>query len=428
MSEEPVYIGIDLGTSGARVMAVSDSGEVLAEGRSALSAHGKNHRDSTLWWSAVCAALESALSGLQSRDIRGICVDGTSGTLLALADDYSVLAPASMYNDQCNDDATLELISRVAPASSAVHGPSSALARALDLQHRYAPRHIVHQADWIAGKLCGVFSSDDNNALKTGYDSIAGQWPGWIAQTGLDMNRLPPVNEPGTVYASVTDDMASGFSLPSGTRLVSGTTDGCASFLATGASQAGDGVTALGTTLTIKLLSDVPVFDPGSGVYSHRIMGLWLAGGASNTGGNVLLEHFEEQQIVQLSALIDPESDSGLDYYPLVKPGERFPFADSTLQPRLTPVPGDQSLFLQGMLEGIANIEQQAYQRLSELGAPPLRSVRSVGGGAVSPVWTTLRARRLAVPMPAAASGEAAYGAALLARFGFDEQRRNERL
>jgi sugar (pentulose or hexulose) kinase len=210
-------------------------------------------------------------------------------------------------------------------------------------------------------------------------------------------------------------------------NLVAGTTDGCASFLATGASQAGDGVTALGTTLTIKLLSEVPVFDPGSGVYSHRIMGLWLAGGASNTGGNVLLAHFSEEQIVQLSALIDPETDSGLDYYPLLQPGERFPHADSGLQPRLTPEPANRSLFLQGMLEGIANIEQLAYQRLTELGAPSLRSVRTVGGGANSTVWTRLRARRLAVPMPVPASGEAAYGTALLARFGLqpsDEQRR----
>ena len=410
-------------------MAVSNSGDVLAEARSALSAHGTDHRDSRIWWSAVCAALESALPAVQSRNIRGISVDATSGTLLALAEDDSVLAPGSMYNDPCSDETIMEAITRVAPARSAVHGPSSALARALVLQRDYRPQRIVHQADWIAGMLCGVFSSDDNNALKTGYDSIAGQWPDWIAQAGLDMDLLPHVIEPGTVYASLTDDMASRFSFPPNVSLVSGTTDGCASFLATGASQAGDGVTALGTTMTIKLLSDVPVFDPGSGVYSHRIMGLWLAGGASNTGGNVLLEHFDEEQIKQLSETIDPETDSGLDYYPLVRPGERFPLADSTLQPRLTPEPHDRSLFLQGMLEGIANIEQLAYQRLSELGAPPLRSVRSVGGGAVSPVWTRLRARRLAVPMPQPASGEAAYGTALLARFGLhrlDKQRRNK--
>ena len=69
-----------------------------------------------------------------------------------------------------------------------------------------------------------------------------------------------------------------------------GTTDGCASFLATGARRAGEAVTALGSTLVIKLLSDKPIFAPDYGIYSHRIGETWLLGGASNTGGKVI-EH-----------------------------------------------------------------------------------------------------------------------------------------
>ncbi|NND89550.1 MAG: FGGY-family carbohydrate kinase [Granulosicoccus sp.] len=418
MPDDAVYVGIDLGTSGARVVGMAASGQVLAEGRSALSDHGSDHRDPLTWWAAVCSALERALPALKDRTVQGICVDATSGTLLALSEDGTVLSPGSMYNDRCGDEAILERVVDVAPSSSAVHGPSSALARALELQNACCPHRIVHQADWIAGQLCGVFASDHNNALKTGYDSVAGQWPDWMPDTGLDMKLLPPVHEPGTVYAQLTAGMAARFSLSESVRLVSGTTDGCASFIATGASQAGDGVTALGTTLTIKLLSDVPVFDPACGVYSHRIMGLWLAGGASNTGGNVLLAHFDESQIRQLSARIDAETDSGLDYYPLITPGERFPIADSTLPPRLSPEPADRCLFLKGMLEGIADIERQSYQRLYELGAPRLRSVRSVGGGATSEVWTRIRARRLSIPMYLPDNAQAAYGAAVLARFG----------
>ena len=74
--------------------------------------------------------------------------------------------------------------------------------------------------------------------------------------------------------------------------VVAGTTDGCAAFLASGASEAGDGVTSLGTTLTLKLLSATPVFAPQFGVYSHRIGDQWLAGGASNSGGGVLASLF----------------------------------------------------------------------------------------------------------------------------------------
>jgi len=51
-----------------------------------------------------------------------------------------------------------------------------------------------------------------------------------------------------------------------------------ASFLATGPHRRGDGVSVLGTTLTIMMLSDVPLFVPEYGIYSHRIGDMWLAG------------------------------------------------------------------------------------------------------------------------------------------------------
>ena len=87
------------------------------------------------------------------------------------------------------------------------------------------------------------------------------------------------VVDPGAVTGTARGRLASRFGLNPETLIVAGTTDGCASFLATGASEPGDGVTALGSTLTIKLLCDAPIFAPEYGIYSHRIAGGWLAGG-----------------------------------------------------------------------------------------------------------------------------------------------------
>ncbi|TGR93377.1 carbohydrate kinase, partial [Mesorhizobium sp. M2E.F.Ca.ET.209.01.1.1] len=95
------------------------------------------------------------------------------------------------------------------------------------------------------------------------------------------------------------------FGLPRDVVVVAGTTDGCASFLATGATAAGDGVTALGSSLTIKILSDRPISAPRFGIYSHRLGDTWLAGGASNSGGKVLAQHFPLARIIELSAMID---------------------------------------------------------------------------------------------------------------------------
>ena len=71
--------------------------------------------------------------------------------------------------------------------------------------------------------------------------------------------------------------------------------------------------------------------------------------------------------------------------------------------------------FLQGMLEAMAGIEAEAYATLRRLGASPLRTVRTTGGGAVSDAWTAIRGRVLGVTMLPAASPHAAVGVARLA-------------
>ncbi|TIT30106.1 MAG: carbohydrate kinase, partial [Mesorhizobium sp.] len=67
---------------------------------------------------------------------------------------------------------------------------------------------------------------------------------------------------------------------------------------------------------------------PRFGIYSHRLGDTWLAGRASNSGGKVLAQHFPLARIIELSAMIDPTTETGLDYYPLGTAGERFPIAD----------------------------------------------------------------------------------------------------
>lgn len=223
---------------------------------------------------------------------------------------------------------------------------------------------------------------------------------------------------PGTPVARVMPTAAAAAGLAPGCWVCAGTTDSIAAFLAAGVSQPGEAVTSLGSTLAIKLLSEAPVDDARFGVYSHRLGGAWLVGGASNAGGAALRQHFSDAQLAALSARIDPGADSGLDYYPLPSPGERFPVADPALPPRLEPRPADDAVFLQGMLEGIARIEASAYSLLAGMGATPVSRVVTAGGGAANPQWRAMRQRLLGVPVEAAARGEASYGAALLARNG----------
>jgi D-ribulokinase len=417
-----LVIGIDVGTSGVRCVAMNGAGNIAAQAGVQMADHGADQRAAETWWRAASAALQLLLAQISPKSVRALAVDGTSGTMLPIDKSGEPLAPAMMYSDPVSDAAILESVAACAPEGSAARGATSGLAKAMLFQGLPHLARVVHQADWVCGMLSGRFDiSDENNTLKTGYDPALRQWPDWIAQAGMQVSLLPGVIAPGTRIGQVSRSAADIFGFPPDAFIVAGTTDGCASFLATGASKPGEGVSALGSSLTIKLLSDRPVNAPQFGIYSHRIGDQWLAGGASNSGGKVLAAHFSAARIVELSRQIDPETDTGLDYYPLAKDGERFPIADPDLKPKMQPRPTDDAEFLKGIFEGIANIEVLGYRRLAELGCPPLISMRSVGGGAVNAVWTRIRARKHGVPMLSARSGEAAAGTARLALQGARE-------
>ncbi|HTN97346.1 MAG TPA: FGGY-family carbohydrate kinase [Nordella sp.] len=412
-------LGIDIGTSGLRAVLLGRDGDILAMRQTAMvlpqQSFGRLWQDPHVW----AAALDEVLLGLKAEfkqhQVLALAIDGTSGTILPIDMEGTPAGLASMYNDVA-DQKYLDPVMHVAPEDTAARGGSSPLARALEMQATINPVRILHQADWLSGRFSGRFDvSDENNALKTGYDPIARQWPDWIAETGLDVTLLPQVVAAGERTGTILPAIAERYGLPRKLAIVAGTTDGCAAFLASGASAPGDGVTSLGTTLTLKLLSERPVFAPDYGIYSHRIADQWLAGGASNTGGAALAAYFGREDVARLTPLIDPDHPTGLDYYPLPKPGERFPINDPKMDSRVTPKPDDARLFFQGLLEGIAGVEALAYRRLAELGATPLKTLRTVGGGAANEAWTRIRERLLEIKNETPRSEHAAVGAARLA-------------
>ena len=421
-SESSKYIGIDVGTSGVRALCINADFSICHSTKATFDHFNGNRSNPAVWIQAVSHVLADILSCVDAASIAAVSIDGTSGTMIATAKDGSPLSMAKMYNDSCEEQAVLEQISSHAPRSSAAHGASSGLAKAIQLSRISATAGIAHEADWITAALSGVIGlTDENNALKTGYDPVQSAWPDWIERTEMNSALLPKVLRAGEPIGPAIGYLAKSLGLSEKTLIVAGTTDGCASFLATGAQHPGEGVSVLGSTLTIKLLSDVPIFAPEYGIYSHNIGDTWLAGGASNSGGAVLAHHFSDTQLNELSSRIDISTNPGLDYYPLIKPGERFPINDNTLEPKITPRPTSDEEYLHGLLQGITDIEKLGFQRLTELGGPKLVTLRTVGGGAKNDTWTQLRAKALGVPLKDSMSVEAAMGAAILAKRGAAE-------
>ena len=373
-------------------------------------------QDPEIWWQALCQTLQSLAHQTDLRRCSRLSVDGTSATLLLTDARGKPLTPAWMYNDARSREAA-QLIAAHSPADHAAHGPTSSLAKCLTLQQQTTgAAHALHQCDWILGRLSNRFDlSDENNALKLGYDPLQRQWPDWLMQLGLDSKLLPCVQPAGAEIGLIDPRIAAELGLPDSTTIVSGTTDSTAAVLASGASHYGDAVTSLGSTLVMKILSDRPVFDARHGLYSQRLGSFWLVGGASNSGGCVLLQHFSLEQLAAMTPALQPDHPTGLDYYPLPATGERFPYADPDMQTRITPRPDQDVVFYQALLEGLAAIEALGYRLLEKAGAPAPLRVISIGGGAVNDAWQKIRARQLGVPVERARHMQAAYGTALLA-------------
>jgi len=420
-----VYVGIDIGTSACRTCAVDTGTNRVASSRVELpqakrATGGGVEQDPGVWWQALQDALEALSDRLGGRRIARIAVDGTSATLLLCSPDGTPLTPGLMYNDSRAVEAA-GLVARYAPPDSAARGAASSLAKCLHLRDSVAgqPWLALHQADWLTGQLTGEFGcSDENNALKLGYDVERRGWPDWLGKLQLAPPQLPRVVAPGTVIGTLRASLAQRWGCSETVEIVAGTTDSTAGFIAAGACSTGMAVTALGSTLVLKVLSERPVFAAEYGIYSHRLGERWLVGGASNTGGAVLQQLFSACDIKRFTRLLQPATPTGLDYYPLPAAGERFPVQDPGLAPRLQPRPASDARFFQGILESLAVIEQRGYRLLAELGAPYPSQVLTVGGGAANPGWQQIRAARLQVPVSRAAHQEAAYGAALLALRG----------
>ncbi|MEG4117188.1 FGGY-family carbohydrate kinase [Microcoleus sp. N9_B4] len=435
-----LYLGIDFGTTGARSTVIDSQGTIHCETEYTFANNGQQQPElPSVWQNALWALIEQIPPTIRNQ-VRAIALDGTSSTVMLCDTDGIPVCEPILYND-ARGAAVTERLRAIAPDNHTVLSATSSLAKLLWWQEGGLEAHptaqfslcgtgilpvveklyFLHQADWLAFLLHGKLGiSDYHNALKLGFDVDTLCYPNWLIEgiAGAATPELPKVVAPGTPVGEVRDQVGDRFGFPRDCMICAGTTDSIAAFLASGVNLPGEAVTSLGSTLAVKLLSHTRVDDSRYGIYSHKLGDLWLVGGASNTGGAVLRHFFTDIELDNYSTQIDPAQESLLDYYPLLKKGDRFPINDPNLPPRLEPRPADSVEFLHGLLESIARIEARGYQLLQELGATPLTKVYTAGGGAKNAAWSAIRKRYLKVPVETPIHTAAAYGVALLAMRG----------
>lgn len=415
------YLGIDYGTSGARCSVIDDDEQIIVEYKTSYENGGLN---SPKAWELALRELVESIPSETRLGLKSIAIDGTSSTALVVDVRGYPITEAKMYNE-AQDPSYIKAIADIAPPEHTVLSSTSTLAKAyafIDSLSKTEDCTLLHQADYIGFLLHRKIGHTDwNNALKVGFDPALEVYPEWLASNENVFRILPHhVHAPGDAVSMIDPTVADAFGISRSCIICAGTTDSIAAFLASGAERPGQSVTSLGSTIAIKLISEREVNSSTHGVYSHRLGSSWLVGGASNSGGAVLRQYFTDEELVSLTENINVEKPTGLQYIVLPSQGERFPENNPELMPRLTPRPTDDSQFLQGMLEAMSRTEAQAYDLLADLGATPVREVLTCGGGAANPAWTKLREMLIGVPVSACQHGEASFGAALLAKRGFE--------
>ena len=121
-----------------------------------------------------------------------------------------------------------------------------------------------------------------------------------------------------------------------------------------------------------------------------------------------------------MSNKLNPNSLTGLAYYPLNGKGERFPENNPEKTACLSPKAPNKYYFFQAILEGISNVEYKGYQCLQQLGAPEVTKVFTTGGGSKNKLWQQIRQNTLQIPVQQAIHQDACFGTALLAYKGYN--------
>jgi len=187
----PYYLGIDIGTSGIRLIVINQLQQIIAQTQQTFSdSINQNNtpeniiyseNDPERWWQVLTTLLSDLANKINLAEVLSIAVDGTSGTVLAVDQNALPLHHALMYNDQRAFEQSKK-INQLCPEADKNFSASSGLAKILWLWE-HVPHNKIHfflnQSDWITARLSGQLAySDLNNVLKMGYDITNNHWPG----------------------------------------------------------------------------------------------------------------------------------------------------------------------------------------------------------------------------------------------------------
>jgi xylulokinase len=430
---EVVTIGVDIGSSGVKVLANSRARGVLGTATAPVELTspepGWAQADPEEWWEATCRAMRQVLDALPAgTPISAVAVSGMVPAVVCVDTHGRPQGPGLLQNDaratreivELSDElAGVDLLGRTGSVLSQQSvAPTVRWLQRNEPDRWAATRFLVGSYDYIAMRMGAAPHVELNWAIESGLFDLAGEpvEPVWEA-IGLRPDRVPSIVRPGHPVGTVRAAAAEDLGLPEGTAIVVGGADHVMSAYAAGLAIEGDVLVKLGGAGDILAVANTPVTDPRLYLDAHPAPDLWLPNGCMATSGSMLrwLQSIHgRQDLEQLDEEASQRPPAALVALPYLL-GEKTPHHDPWLRGVILGAHlGTTAADLhRATLEAIAYGFRQHVEVLREVGVA-VTTVRVTNGGSRSVLWKQILADVLDMPLiPVRDHPGASLGAAL---------------
>lgn len=451
-----VFLGIDIGTSGTKTLAMHEDGRILGSATVEYPLSnpkpGWSEQDPADWWAASAKSVKQVLKSakLKAADVSGIGLSGQMHGSVFLDKTGDVIRPALLWNDQrtvaeCEEiesraGGRRRLIKMVAnPALTGFTAPKILWLRNNEPRHYDKTVQVLLPKDYVRFRMTGDFATEVSDASGTLLlDVVKRKWSGpLLSKLEIDSDLLPQMHESEDVTGVLTEDAAAAMGLKAGTPVVGGGGDQAASAIGNGIVRKGIVSATMGTSGVVFAHSDEVQVDPEGRLHTfcHAVRGKWhvmgcvlSAGGSLQWFRNQLCESeqaaakkqkVDPYELITAAAADTPAGAEGLFFLPYLT-GERTPHADpharaSWIGLSLRHGKGHMA---RAVMEGATYAMRDSLEIAKQMDIP-VKEVRLSGGGARSEFWRQMQADIYGQTVVTINAEEGpAYGVALLAAAG----------
>lgn len=453
---EQVFLGIDVGTSGTKTLAVREDGTILGKASAEYPCFVPkplwSEQNPDDWYRAVVKTVREVMAAckIAPSAVRGIGLSGQMHGSVFLDRENRVIRPAILWNDQrtaeeCRDIEAAaggrnRLIQLVAnPAMTGFTAPKILWLRKNEPDAFAKTVKVLLPKDEIRRRLTGEFATEVSDASGTLLLDVANRcWSKQLLDAlELDESLLPRVYESEEVTGRLTPEAAEELGLTTDCVVVGGAGDCAAGAVGNGIVKTGLLSTSIGTSGVMFVHSDEVKIDPKGRVHTfcHAVRGKWHMMGVSLCSGGSLqwfrnalcdAQRAEAEQagrdiydMLSEEAAATPVGAEDLYFLPYLS-GERTPHADPNARGAFIGLHLNhrRGHLVRALMEGVTYSLRDSLEIFREL-AIPVEEIRASGGGSKSPFWRQMQADVFGRCVTTVNTDEGpAYGVALLAAVG----------